>query len=108
MATATAPKKAKPVDARAIQRAAILLKMSSDPTRIRVLCMLADEPRNVGGMSSELGQSQPATSHHLGLMRHSGLVEVRREGKTNVYSLTPEGRSLAATARKLVDAAAGW
>ena len=34
-----------------------------------------------------LGQSQPAVSHHLAFLRVSGLIELRREGKHNFYSV---------------------
>jgi ArsR family transcriptional regulator, arsenate/arsenite/antimonite-responsive transcriptional repressor len=34
-----------------------------------------------------LGQSQPAVSHHLGLLRMAGLIEPRRAGKHNFYHL---------------------
>src|SRR5689334_8435252 len=46
-----------------VRRAADLLKQVSDPTRLSVLLMLAEGPRNVGDICKELGQSQPATSH---------------------------------------------
>jgi ArsR family transcriptional regulator len=37
-----------------------------------------------------LGQSQPAVSHHLALLRGEHLIECRREGKHNYYRLIPE------------------
>ena len=42
-----------------IQRAAILLKQVSDPTRIQVISMLADGERHVGSLSEDLGQPPP-------------------------------------------------
>jgi len=86
-----------------IRQAAMLLKQVSDPTRLQVLMLLAEEERNVGSLCSDLGnQSQPAVSHHLALLRHGRLIEPRREGKNNVYSLTDEGRNLAETVRSLI------
>ena len=38
-------------------------------------------------LCNRLGQSQPAVSHHLALLRVSGLIESRREGKHNFYSV---------------------
>jgi DNA-binding transcriptional ArsR family regulator len=78
----------------------MLLKQVSDPTRLQVLMLLAEKERNVGGLCADLGnQSQPAVSHHLALLRHGRLIEPRREGKNNVYSLTEQGRKLAETVR---------
>jgi len=36
-------------------------------------------------------QSQPATSHHLALLRHGGIIAPRRQGKNNSYALTDAG-----------------
>jgi DNA-binding transcriptional ArsR family regulator len=77
------------------QRAANLFKQVSDPSRLRVITMLSAGERNVGGMCEELGISQPAGSHHLALLRHGGIIESRRQGKNNFYSLTDTGEQLA-------------
>ena len=69
------------------RRASILLKHVSDPTRLQVILILADGERHVGALCSQLSQSQPAVSHHLALLRVSGLIESRREGKHNFYSV---------------------
>ena len=45
---------------------------------------------NVGTICRLLHQSQPAISHHLALLRESGLVDMRREGKHNFYRLVPK------------------
>ena len=85
------------------QRAAILLKQISDPTRLRVILMLAEGEKHVGALCEELNQSQPAVSHHLALLRHGGIIAPRRQGKNNFYSLTDTGRELAKVARTLVE-----
>src|SRR4051794_629075 len=74
-----------------IQRAANLLKQVSDPTRLQVILMLAEGERHVGGLCETLNQSQPATSHHLALLRHGGIITPRRQGKNNFYTLTEAG-----------------
>src|SRR5215212_9298484 len=61
------------------QRAAVLLKHVSDPTRLRVILMLAEGEKHVGALSGELEQSQPAVSHHLALLRHGGIIAPRRQ-----------------------------
>jgi len=100
---AAQPESRSPVPIAKIRQAAMLLKQVSDPTRLQVLMLLSHEERNVGSLCSDLGnQSQPAVSHHLALLRHGRLIEPRREGKNNVYSLTDEGRKLADTVQSLI------
>ena len=83
------------------QRAAILLKQVSDPTRLQVITMLSEGERHVGGLCGELNQSQPAVSHHLALLRHGGIIIPRRQGKNNFYSLTETGEHLARIVKDL-------
>lgn len=86
------------------RRAASLLKQVSDPTRLLVITWLADSGEmHVGALCDRLGQSQPATSHHLALLRHGGLIAPRRVGKNNFYSLTERGEALAEAVRDMVD-----
>ncbi len=86
-----------------IQRAAILLKQASDPTRMLVLYMLSEGEKHVGALCDELQQSQPAVSHHLALLRHGGLIAPRRQGKNNFYSLTESGERLSKVVGALMD-----
>src|SRR3954454_7672653 len=95
----TAPRKrpAKGTDQRLkqAQRASILLKHVSDPTRLQVIQILSEGERHVGALCEQLGQSQPAVSHHLALLRHGGIITPRRQGKNNFYTLTENGTQLA-------------
>jgi DNA-binding transcriptional ArsR family regulator len=84
------------------QKAAMLLKQVSDPTRLRVILMLAEGEKHVGALSSELDQSQPAVSHHLALLRHGGIIAPRRQGKNNFYGLTEAGEELATVVKTLI------
>jgi DNA-binding transcriptional ArsR family regulator len=77
------------------QRASMLLKHVSDPTRLQVILILSEGERHVGALSENLNQSQPAVSHHLALLRHGGIIAPRRQGKNNFYSLTETGEELA-------------
>lgn len=77
------------------QRASMLLKHISDPTRLQVVLMLAEGEKHVGALCDELSQSQPAVSHHLALLRHGGVIAPRRQGKNNFYALTETGEDLA-------------
>jgi ArsR family transcriptional regulator len=65
-----------------------VFKLLSDETRLRILAYLAENQElHVTDLCDRLGQSQPAVSHHLALLRVSGLIESRREGKHNFYSV---------------------
>jgi len=65
-----------------------VFKLLSDETRFRILLYLAENQElHVTDLCERLGQSQPAVSHHLALLRVSGLIESRREGKHNFYSV---------------------
>jgi len=58
----------------------------SDTTRLGILKMLVQGPKNVTALCKGLGQKQPTVSHHLGLLRMGRLVTGARKGKTVVYS----------------------
>ncbi len=68
-----------------------VFKLLSDETRLRIVMYLAHEGElNVTELCERLEQSQPAVSHHLALMRVAGLIEPRRDGKHNFYSVREE------------------
>ncbi len=113
MATATAAKTktvAKPTrtqrDAalrlKRAKEAAILLKQVSDPTRLKIVLLLAEGERHVGALCGFLDHSQPATSHHLALLRHGGIIAPRRQGKHNFYALTEAGEQLASIVKNVI------
>ena len=100
-------KASKATEARAGQarKASVLLKFVSDPTRLQVILFLADAEHHVGALCEQLGQSQPAVSHHLALLRHGGIITPRRQGKNNFYSLSTTGVELAKVLRSLIQSA---
>lgn len=65
-----------------------VFKLLSDETRLRILLYLARQGElHVTALCDKLEQSQPAVSHHLALLRVAGLIEARRDGKHNFYSV---------------------
>lgn len=64
-----------------------LFKVFGDSTRIRILTALLSGERCVLHLAEQLGMGQSAVSHQLRILRTSGLVRPRREGKTVYYSL---------------------
>ena len=71
-----------------IQQLSKVFKLLADENRLRIVLALAqDGELHVSALCDLLGQSQPAVSHHLTLMRLTGLVGYRRDGKHNYYRL---------------------
>lgn len=65
-----------------------VFKLLADETRLRILMyLMKDHELHVTALCERLGQSQPAVSHHLALLRVAGLIEARRDGKHNFYSV---------------------
>jgi DNA-binding transcriptional ArsR family regulator len=62
-----------------------------DPTRRAIFECLADRPRAVGELASELPVSRPAVSQHLKVLKEAGLVMDRPEGTRRIYRLDPDG-----------------
>lgn len=75
------------------------LKTIGEPTRLRVLSLLAHGALSVGELGEILGQSQPRLSRHLKGLTSEGLIERLPEGSWVFYRLQPQG-----DARRLVDA----
>src|SRR4051812_29788948 len=77
-----------PVTDRQIQSLTQVFKLLADDSRLKILLTLArDGEMHVSALCDMLGQSQPAVSHHLTLLRMAGLVGFRREGKFNFYRM---------------------
>lgn len=67
-----------------------VFKLVADETRMRVLFYLCHTPElHVRAICELVGQSQPAVSHHLALLRVAGLIQSRRDGKHNYYRIVP-------------------
>ncbi|MGE3808361.1 MAG: ArsR/SmtB family transcription factor [Gemmataceae bacterium] len=65
-----------------------VFKLLADELRLKILLVLSEEGEmHVSALCELLGQTQPAVSHHLTLLRMSDLVGFRRDGKYNYYRL---------------------
>lgn len=87
-----------PTDAQ-VEVAVSTLALLADPTRLRILWLLARGEREVGRLSALTGASPSATSQHLAKLRLAGLVGVRKQGRLHIYS------ARGAHVRQLVDEA---
>ncbi|MBW8785838.1 MAG: metalloregulator ArsR/SmtB family transcription factor [Novosphingobium sp.] len=57
-----------------------LLRALADPTRLRIMRLLANMELAVGELAQVLGQSQPRVSRHIRILCDAGLAERRKEG----------------------------
>lgn len=64
-----------------------LFKALSDPTRIRIISLLAHAEMCVGDLCLALEMSQPAISYQLRILRSLRIVRARKEGKHVYYTL---------------------
>jgi len=65
-----------------------LLKTLSHPARLMIVCSLVEGEYSVGELEEKIGVRQPHLSQHLTVLRNSGIVETRRDGKQIFYRLT--------------------
>ena len=61
----------------------------ADPTRRRIVELLAEGERSAGELASQFPTSRPGVSRHLRVLREQGLVRARDEGQRRMYSLDP-------------------
>jgi DNA-binding transcriptional ArsR family regulator len=62
-----------------------------DPTRREIFALVAERPRAVGELASELPVSRPAVSQHLRVLKDAGLVVDRPAGNRRIYQADPAG-----------------
>ena len=70
-----------------LEQAASRFHALSDPTRLRVIGMLASGERCVCELMAELDAAQSRLSFHLRVLREAGIVTARREGQWMYYAL---------------------
>jgi len=64
-----------------------ILRAAADPTRLRILLLLKAEELSVAELQEILVMGQSTISTHLSQLKHAGLVEDRRTGKSSFYRL---------------------
>ena len=63
------------------------LKTVASPRRLDILHALARGPIEVGRLATAIGANQPNVSHHLAVLRNSGIVIAERDGREVRYRL---------------------
>ncbi|MBR6090354.1 MAG: winged helix-turn-helix transcriptional regulator [Anaerolineaceae bacterium] len=61
------------------------LRQLGDPSRLRIFWLLCHTEECVADIAEYAGMSSPAVSHHLRLLKTSGLITSRRDGKEMLY-----------------------
>lgn len=67
------------------------LRAAGEPTRLRILTLLAHSELTVSDITQILGQSQPRVSRHLKLLSDAGLIDRHQEGTWVYYRLADRG-----------------
>jgi DNA-binding transcriptional ArsR family regulator len=65
------------------------LEVLAEPTRRRIVELLADGERSAGEIASHFATSRPGISRHLRVLREHGLVRAREQAQRRLYSLDP-------------------
>lgn len=65
----------------------------SDPTRRRIIGLLAERELSAGALAENFQMTAPAVSQHLKALKEARLVQVRVDGQRRIYSLNPQGLS---------------
>lgn len=93
---------AAPPDTEAADEVSRLFTALADPTRVRIVNLLAEGELCVCDLVEILEQPQPTVSRHLASLRGSRLVGVRRRGRFAHYRLADPAGVLAAELLALV------
>ncbi|MGC3971687.1 MAG: metalloregulator ArsR/SmtB family transcription factor [Pirellulales bacterium] len=77
-------------DAEEFQWCAERLKALAEPERLRIITTLLKGPKHVSVLAEELEDTIVKVSHHLGVLRHQGIVKATKQGRHVEYSLAPD------------------
>jgi DNA-binding transcriptional ArsR family regulator len=75
------------LDGATAKTVAATLQALTTPSRLLILARLRQGPATVGVLAEAVGMEQSAVSHQLRLLRHLGLVDGARNGRSITYSL---------------------
>jgi ArsR family transcriptional regulator len=80
-----------------------LFQSLADPTRLRILALLARMELSVGELALLLEQSQPRVSRHVRILADSGIIDRRKEGSWVFLAISEDERT-----QKLLEAVEAW
>src|SRR5215472_8439112 len=67
-----------------------LYRLLSEPVRLRLLALAAEEELAIGELAELLGESQPNVSRHAAPLKQAGLIVVRKQGQRALVKLAAE------------------
>lgn len=75
------------------QNIAVIFRQLGDPNRIRIFWLLCHCEECVVNIAAMVDMSSPAVSHHLRVLKDSGLLSSRREGREVYYRASDAAQS---------------
>lgn len=80
------------LDASAAEALAVVLKALAEPTRLRLVSLIAAQPDGeacICDLTEPVGLSQPTVSHHMKVLVDAGLMIREQRGKWAYFRLAP-------------------
>ena len=107
LAACCAPSTGGALDEDSAERLARVFKALADPTRVRLLSMIAAGPDGeacICNLTAPVGLSQPTVSHHMRQLADAGLVTREQRGRWAYYRVVDEALTAVGTALAAVTA----
>ena len=71
-------------------QACSMLKILANEDRLMLLCQLTQGEKNVGELEATTNIQQPTLSQQLTILRKDNIVNIRKDGKFNYYSIASD------------------
>ena len=71
-------------------QACSMLKILANEDRLMLLCQLTQGEKNVGELEAATNIQQPTLSQQLSILRKDNIVNIRKDGKFNYYSISSD------------------
>ena len=78
------------MDPTEFQKLLDFFKALANESRLKMIGILANRACSVSDLADLLDVKEPTVSHHLGMLKELGLVSMRADGNTHIYSLNQD------------------